>query len=145
MRYQYSKVTNMRRSHLFVTRKKFEKGVGNRIKSDTVWFQIQLKNGRSPGTLYLIIILFYYIFVLYINLAMKVISLNLDEIIFSETEKIVSLLKRSRNGYINEAIEFYNRHQRRMLLEYKLQRESDLIKDDSMNVLKDFEEIDYGD
>ncbi len=48
MRYQYSKVTTMRKSHTLVTRKKSEKGVGSRIKSDTVWFQIQLKNGGSP-------------------------------------------------------------------------------------------------
>ena len=35
---------------------------------------------------------------------MKVISLNLDEMIFSETEKIVALMKKPRNRYINEAI-----------------------------------------
>lgn len=76
---------------------------------------------------------------------MKVISLNMDEIIFGETEKIVSLLKKPRNRYINEAIEFYNKHQRRMMLEYKLQSESDIVKEDSLNILRDFEEIDYGD
>ena len=76
---------------------------------------------------------------------MKVISLNLDEIIFKETEKIVSMMKKPRNRYINEAIDFYNKHQKRLLLERKLQKESDLVKDDSMTILRDFEEIDYGD
>ena len=76
---------------------------------------------------------------------MKVISLNIDEIIFNETEKIVSLVKKSRNRYINEAIDYYNKHQRRMMLEQKLQMESGIVKEDSLNILRDFEEIDYGD
>jgi metal-responsive CopG/Arc/MetJ family transcriptional regulator len=76
---------------------------------------------------------------------MKVISLNIDEIIFSETEKIVSQLGKSRNRYINEAIDFYNKHQKRMMLERKLQKESAMVKEDSLNILRDFEEIDYGD
>lgn len=76
---------------------------------------------------------------------MKVISLNIDEIIFNETEKIVALMKKPRNRYINEAIDFYNKHQQRALLEKKLQMESESIREDSMNILNDFEEIDYGD
>lgn len=76
---------------------------------------------------------------------MKVISLNMDEIIFNETEKIVALMKKPRNRYINEAIDFYNKHQQRLILEHKLKKESDMVKEDSMNILRDFEEIDYGD
>ena len=76
---------------------------------------------------------------------MKVISLNIDEIIFNETEKIVALMKKPRNRYINEAIDYYNKYQRRMMLEQKLQKESGIVKEDSLNILKDFEEIDYGD
>lgn len=76
---------------------------------------------------------------------MKIISLNLDERIFRETEKIVALMKKPRNRYINEAIDFYNKHQNRMMLERKLQKESEIVKEDSMNILRDFEEIDYGD
>ena len=68
----------------------------------------------------------------------------MDELIFNETEKIVSLLKKPRNRYINEAIEFYNRHQRRMMLEYRLHSESDIVKENSLNILRDFDEIDYG-
>jgi len=69
----------------------------------------------------------------------------LNESIFQETEKIVGMLKKPRNRYINEAIEFYNKHQRRRMLERKLYKESDIVKENSMNILKDFEEIDYGD
>ena len=76
---------------------------------------------------------------------MKVISLNIDEIIFTETEKIVALMKKPRNRYINEAIDFYNKHQQRALLERKLQKESENVSENSMNILNDFEEIDYGD
>ena len=76
---------------------------------------------------------------------MKVISLNLDEVIFSETEKIVALMKKSRNRYLNEAIDFYNKHQQRIMLERKLYKESETVREDSMNILRDFEEFDYGD
>jgi metal-responsive CopG/Arc/MetJ family transcriptional regulator len=75
---------------------------------------------------------------------MKVISLNLDEIIFNETEKIVSILKKPRNRYINEAIAYYNKHQNRLMLEQQLLKESEMVQKDSMNVLRDFEGFDYG-
>ena len=76
---------------------------------------------------------------------MKNISLKLDESVFSETERILSRIKKPRNRYINEAIAYYNRLQKRMLLEKKLKEESDLVKSDSMAVLHEFENIDYGD
>ena len=75
---------------------------------------------------------------------MKAISLNIDEVIFSETEKIVSLMKKPRNRYINEAIDYYNKYQKRLLLEQKLKKESGIVKEDSMNILKGFESFDYG-
>ncbi|MCK4748189.1 MAG: hypothetical protein KAT15_14165, partial [Bacteroidales bacterium] len=65
--------------------------------------------------------------------------------IFSETEKILSLMKKSRSKYINEAIDFYNKHQRRLILENKLRIESGIVGEESLNILRDFEEIDYGD
>ncbi|MDD3636895.1 MAG: hypothetical protein PHN50_04830 [Bacteroidales bacterium] len=76
---------------------------------------------------------------------MKTVSLKIDDAIFGETEKILSKIKKPRNRYINDAIEYYNRIQKRAILEKKLQKESDLVKADSMDVLKDFEEIDYAD
>lgn len=76
---------------------------------------------------------------------MKNVSLKIDDSIFGETEKILSGIKKSRNRYINEAIDYYNKLQRRLLLEKKLKKESDLVKKDSMSVLKEFEEIDYVD
>ena len=76
---------------------------------------------------------------------MKTVSLKIDDDIFGETEKILSRIKKPRNRYINEAIDYYNRFQKRLILEKRLKKESDLVKKDSMAVLKDFEEIDYVD
>ena len=74
---------------------------------------------------------------------MKNISLKIDDSIFGETEKILSKIKKPRNRYINEALDYYNRLQKRLLLEKKLKKESELVMKDSMTVLKEFEEIDY--
>ena len=76
---------------------------------------------------------------------MKTVSLKIDDAIFGETEKILSRVKKPRNRYINEAIDYYNKFQKRAILEKRLKMESELVKKDSMNVLKDFEEIDYVD
>lgn len=74
---------------------------------------------------------------------MKTVSLKIDDSIFDETEKILARLKKPRNRYINEAIEYYNKLQRNQILEKKLKTESGLVKMDSMSVLKDFDQIDY--
>ena len=76
---------------------------------------------------------------------MKTVSLKIDDSIFRETEKILSRMKKPRNRYINEAIDYYNQLQRRLIIEKRLKKESVLVKDDSMSVLKEFEEIDYVD
>ncbi len=76
---------------------------------------------------------------------MKNISLKLDDSIFGETEKILSRIKKPRNRYINEALDFYNKFQKRLILEKKLKKESNLVKSDSLDVLKQFENIDYAD
>ena len=76
---------------------------------------------------------------------MKNISLKIDDSIFGETEKILSKIKKPRNRYINEAIAYYNRLQKRLLLEKRLRIESEIVKDDSMKVLREFEEVDYVD
>lgn len=72
---------------------------------------------------------------------MKNISLKLQDQIFKEAEHLLGSLKMSRNKYINEAIDFYNKHQKRKLLEEQLERESLLVSDDSMEVLKEFEAL----
>ncbi|MEL6696545.1 MAG: hypothetical protein AAFP89_09885 [Bacteroidota bacterium] len=72
---------------------------------------------------------------------MKSISLKLNDPILQETEKLLDHLKISRNKYINEAIAFYNEHQRRKLWEEQLKKESQLIAQDSLEVLSEFESL----
>ncbi|MHB1180039.1 MAG: hypothetical protein ACYCZO_17140 [Daejeonella sp.] len=76
---------------------------------------------------------------------MKTVSLKIDDSIFGETEKILLRIKKPRNRYINEALEYYNKLQSRLILEKKLKSESKLVSEDSMNVLRDFEGIEYAD
>jgi predicted transcriptional regulator len=72
---------------------------------------------------------------------MKSLSLKLDEDIFQETEKIVSKVKKNRNRYINEAIEFYNKLHRRRLLSDQLTKESKMVAEDSLEILAEFEKL----
>ena len=74
---------------------------------------------------------------------MKTVSLKIDDSIFGETEKILVRIKKSRNRYVNEALDYYNKLQRQQILEEKLKKESAIVRADSMSVLKDFDEIDY--
>lgn len=76
---------------------------------------------------------------------MKTVSLKIDDTIFGETEKILSRISIPRNRYINEAIDNYNKVQKRKILEKRLKAESILVNKDSMDILKDFETIDYAD
>ena len=76
---------------------------------------------------------------------MKTVSLKIDDSIFGETENILSRIKMPRNPYINEALVYYNKLQRRLILEKRLKSDSDLVKNNSINILKDFERIDFFD
>ena len=69
---------------------------------------------------------------------MKNLSLKMDDIIFNETEKITSKIRKNRNRYINEAVEFYNLLQKRKLISGQLQKESKLVQNESMKVLAEF-------
>jgi hypothetical protein len=42
---------------------------------------------------------------------------EIDDLIFDKTEKILALIKKSRNRYINEAIEYYNSYNIKPILE----------------------------
>ena len=76
---------------------------------------------------------------------MKNLSLKLDDSVYNEAEEILGQLQKPRNRYINEAINFYNKLQQKQILEEKLKKESSLVREDSMAVLKEFENIDYAD
>jgi hypothetical protein len=72
---------------------------------------------------------------------MKTLSLKLDDNIFDETEDVLSKLKKSRNRYINEAVDYYNRINRRKLISKILTRESKIVKRESLSVLAEFETL----
>jgi hypothetical protein len=72
---------------------------------------------------------------------MKTLSLKLDDNVFQETEKVTGYLKKSRNRYINEALDHYNKVQRRKMLAQQLEKESGLVAGESMDVLNEFDRI----
>lgn len=72
---------------------------------------------------------------------MKNLSLKLKEEIYRDTEKVVKKLKIPRNTYINKAIDHYNKVHKRNILKNKLTVESGLTARDSMEILREFEEL----
>ncbi len=76
---------------------------------------------------------------------MKTLSLKLDEVVYKETEQLLEKIKKPRNRYINEAISYYNRLQRRKLIANQLVVESKIVSEDSMAILSDFEKLEEND
>lgn len=72
---------------------------------------------------------------------MKNLSLKMDDTVFNETEKIIAKISKNRNRYINEAVEFYNLLQKRRIISRQLQKESKIVKEESMKVLYEFEKL----
>jgi len=72
---------------------------------------------------------------------MKTLSLKLDDNIFKETEDVLVKVKKSRNRHINEAVDYYNRINKRNLISQKLAKESGLVKKESLSVLAEFESL----
>lgn len=72
---------------------------------------------------------------------MKMLSLKLDDEIFLDTEKITKKMKCSRNRYINDAIKLYNKFNERNSLREQLAFESKLIRNTSLEMLEEFEEL----
>lgn len=70
---------------------------------------------------------------------MKSISLKLKDQIILETEEILTSMNTSRNKYINDAVAFYNKIQKRKILQKQLIEESKMVAQDSMEVLNQFE------
>jgi hypothetical protein len=72
---------------------------------------------------------------------MKTLSLKLDDNIFNETEDVLVKVKKSRNRYINEAVDFYNRVNKRNLIARELAKESRIVRNESLAVLAEFESL----
>ncbi len=72
---------------------------------------------------------------------MKSVSLQLEDKVFTEAEEIISQTNHTTNGYINEAVEFYNKLLKRKMLSKQLKQESLLTREESMRVLAEFENL----
>jgi len=72
----------------------------------------------------------------------KLLSVKLQDTIFEETESILKDVSKTRNSYINEAVDFYNRLHQRSQLRKILQKESSLVATSSLEVLREFEALD---
>ena len=72
---------------------------------------------------------------------MKNLSLKLRDDIFDEVEQVVHSLRIPRNAYINQALELYNRLLRRKQLRAQLQKESRLVRKDSLQALELLERL----
>jgi hypothetical protein len=69
----------------------------------------------------------------------------MDDSVFQETETILAKVKTNRNRYINDAVEFYNALQKRKLLSKQLVKESRAVREESMKVLAEFEQLQHED
>lgn len=76
---------------------------------------------------------------------MKNLSLKMDDEVFQETESMLLKVKKTRNRYINEAVQFYNMVQKRKILSKQLKKESKLVRNESMKILEEFENLDNED
>ena len=72
---------------------------------------------------------------------MKTLSLKLDDDIYQDTESVLETINISRNRYINEALLYYNRIQKRNILAKALEAESKLVAEESKKVLAEFESL----
>lgn len=69
----------------------------------------------------------------------KAISLKIEDQIFDKTEELISGLKISRNKYINDSLENYNRMEEMEKVTALLVKASILVRDNSIEVMQDFE------
>ena len=80
--------------------------------------------------------------VLYLSgLYIPVRDLKMDDVILNDTEKIIGKMNKNRNRYINEVVEFYNLLQKRRIISRQLQKDSKIVKEESMKVLDEFEKL----
>ncbi|MBX9782252.1 MAG: hypothetical protein K2X48_03060 [Chitinophagaceae bacterium] len=72
---------------------------------------------------------------------MKNLSLKLTESVFEETEEVLAKIRKPRNRYINDALSFYNKYQKKVMLKKRLQLESKLVARSSKEILEELEAL----
>lgn len=71
----------------------------------------------------------------------KQVSLKIDETILREAEESIKRLGKSRNAYINEAVDYYNKINKKRELRELLVKESAAVYSSSMKILKEMEAL----
>jgi hypothetical protein len=71
----------------------------------------------------------------------KVLTLKLKDEIFEAVEKVLKKEGIPRNRYINNAIDYYNKLNRRRILKTQYLTEAELVRDSSLEVLEEFEQF----
>ena len=71
----------------------------------------------------------------------KVLTLKLKDEIFEAVEKVLKKEGIPRNRYINNAIDYYNKLNRRRILKSQYLTEAELVQDSSLEVLEEFEQF----
>lgn len=72
---------------------------------------------------------------------MKTLSFKLEDSVYRETEQVREIMKVSRDSYMNDALRYYNRVQKRKIIPKLLVLESKAVSDESMKVLNEFENL----
>lgn len=93
----------------------------------------------KPDFLYIRVLLSVYTKEIFIM--SKLLSLKIRDDIFLEVEKIIKRKKIPRNAYINQALMFYNNFNKRTNLKKQLQYESNVVKNNSLEILEGFEKL----
>ena len=71
----------------------------------------------------------------------KVLTLKLKDEIFEAVEKVLKKEGIPRNRYINNAIDYYNKLNRRRILKTQYLAEAKLVRESSLEVLEEFEQF----
>ena len=71
----------------------------------------------------------------------KVLTLKLKDEIFEAVEKVLKKEGIPRNRYINNAIDYYNKLNRRRILKTQYLTEAELVQDNSLEVLEEFKQF----
>ena len=71
----------------------------------------------------------------------KLLSLKVRDDVFQEVEDIIRRIKVSRNAYINDALSLYNQLNRKKFIKNQLELESKLVRENSLEVLDEFEKL----
>ena len=71
----------------------------------------------------------------------KALSLKLQDEIYQDAEAMRGKVNMPRNTYINKAVDFYNKVNRKRFLKKQLAKECKLVEASSLEVLREFEAL----